>query len=59
VTVLYRPYILGGDASLAAPAPTSWGKTALERGRAAVSRTNNILEKLIELNAIESLKPMM
>lgn len=59
VTVLYRPYVLGGPAALPATAPPSWHKAASEKARAAASSTNKLLEKLIELNAIEYLKPMM
>ncbi|KIW35301.1 uncharacterized protein PV07_02004 [Cladophialophora immunda] len=59
VTVLYRPYLLGGPAAIPTSAPPSWQKTALMKARAAASSINNILEKLIELNAIQFLKPMI
>ncbi|KAJ9605303.1 hypothetical protein H2200_009960 [Cladophialophora chaetospira] len=59
VTVLYRPYVLGGTAALPGTAPPSWHKTTLGKARAGASSTNNILEKLIELDAIRYLKPMI
>ena len=59
VAVLYRPYVLGSLADLSTTVPRSWHKIALGKARAAAANTNNLLEKLIELNAIEFLKPMM
>jgi len=59
VVVLYRPYILHGHTALPAEAQTLWQKTVLDRARAAASNSNNVLEKIIELNAVHLLKPMM
>ncbi|OAL28103.1 hypothetical protein AYO22_03130 [Fonsecaea multimorphosa] len=59
VTVLYRPYLLGGHAAIPASGPPVWHKTALMKARAAAASTNNILEKLIELDAIQFLKQMV
>ncbi|KIW90544.1 uncharacterized protein Z519_09191 [Cladophialophora bantiana CBS 173.52] len=59
VTVLHRPYVFGGLAAVPATAPLLWHKTALAKARAAASNTNNILEKLIEIDAIQFLKSMI
>jgi hypothetical protein len=59
VAILYRPYILNPTASLPLEAPLLWQKTAASKARAAASSTNNLLEKLIELDAVHYLKPMM
>ena len=59
VAILYRPYILNASASLPAGANTVWQKNATRRAREAASGTNNLLERLIELHAVEYLKPMM
>jgi hypothetical protein len=37
----------------------SWQKTAMEKARTAASSTNRCLEKIIELNGVHLLKPMM
>ncbi|KAK4934793.1 hypothetical protein LTR10_024033 [Elasticomyces elasticus] len=37
----------------------SWQKTAMEKARSAASSTNRCLEKIIELNAVHLLKPMI
>jgi hypothetical protein len=39
--------------------PSTWRKTALDQARAAASNTNTVLEKIIELDLIHLLKPMM
>jgi hypothetical protein len=57
--MLYRPYVLSGPSSLSSSTHSAWQKTALDQARAAASNTNIILEKIIELNAIHFLKPMM
>jgi hypothetical protein len=36
-----------------------WQQTALDQARVAASNTNSALEKIIELNAVHLLKPMM
>jgi hypothetical protein len=55
VAVLYRPYVLSESSSM----PSTWQQTALDQARAAASNTNTVLEKIIELDLIHLLKPMM
>lgn len=57
--VLYRPYVLNGPSVLPGEVQARWQKLALDRARAAASNTNNVLEKIIELNVVDLLKPMM
>ncbi|KAE9376219.1 hypothetical protein N431DRAFT_404413 [Stipitochalara longipes BDJ] len=59
VAVLYRPYVLSGPLLVPSDAHSSWQKTALDQARTAASNTNTVLEKIIELNLIHLLKPMM
>lgn len=56
VAVLYRPYVFNEPTF---QVQSSWTNMALEQARAAASNTNKILEKIIELDAIQLLKPMM
>ncbi|CAK7199904.1 hypothetical protein SEUCBS139899_002591 [Sporothrix eucalyptigena] len=58
VAILYRPYLLHAPASLPAGASDAWQTRAARRARAAASRTNDILHRLIELDAIHLLKQM-
>ncbi|CAK7236100.1 hypothetical protein SCUCBS95973_009492 [Sporothrix curviconia] len=58
VAILYRPYLLHAPASLPAGTSEAWQTRAARRARAAASRTNDILHRLIELDAIHLLKPM-
>jgi hypothetical protein len=59
MAVLYRPYVLNAPTSLPVEGHAPWPKKALGRARAAASNTNSLLEKVIELNAVQLLKPMM
>ena len=59
VVVLYRPYVLKGPASLPDNTRAQWEKTALERARTAASNTNSLLQKLININSIQYLRPMV
>ncbi|CAK7234605.1 hypothetical protein SBRCBS47491_009007 [Sporothrix bragantina] len=58
VAILYRPYLLHAPASLPEGASDAWRTRAARRARGAASRTNDILQQLIELDAIHLLKPM-
>jgi hypothetical protein len=44
---------------LPSDAQPHWQKKALDQARAAGSNTNAVLEKIIELNLIHLLKPMV
>ncbi|KAH8705838.1 fungal-specific transcription factor domain-containing protein [Talaromyces proteolyticus] len=59
VTVLYRPYILNAPASFPTDSSATWQTTAQRRARTAASRTNSILEKIIDLDAVTFIKPMI
>ncbi|KUJ13906.1 uncharacterized protein LY89DRAFT_590938 [Mollisia scopiformis] len=59
VAVLYRPYVLSTPSTPASEKPTSWQRAALEQARTAASNTNTVLEKIIELNTVHLLKPMI
>ncbi|OAA75124.1 Transcription factor [Akanthomyces lecanii RCEF 1005] len=59
IAILYRPYVLSvTDPSMPDPGQ-QWKRKAIRRGREAASSTNNLLEQLIELDAVKWLKPMM
>ncbi|CZR58718.1 related to cutinase transcription factor 1 beta [Phialocephala subalpina] len=51
VAVLFRPYVLSG--------PSESQSYAFEQAHVAASSTNSILEKIIGLNAVHLLKPMV
>lgn len=51
VAVLFRPYVLSG--------PSESQSYAFEQAHVAASGTNSILEKIIGLNAVHLLKPMV
>ncbi|KAF5967422.1 cutinase transcription factor 1 beta [Fusarium coicis] len=59
VAILYRPYALNESAPPPTGTPLDWHKVALRRARDAAANTNALLQKLIELDAIEYLKPMI
>jgi hypothetical protein len=59
VVVLYRPSILGGQSNLGSEIQGSWQQTTIEQARTAAFTTNAILEKIIELDKVHLLKPMM
>ena len=59
VVVLYRPYVLNGPTTLPFEVQALWQKKALDQARAAASDTNGLLEKLIDLDAVQFLRPMM
>lgn len=59
VTVLYRPYVLNAPASFPEHSTPHWQKIAQNRAREAASATNNTLEKIIELDVVKSIKPML
>ncbi|KAG0652791.1 Cutinase transcription factor 1 beta [Hyphodiscus hymeniophilus] len=59
VVVLYRPYVLSGPSSQPFEMDASVQKMALDQARAAGSNTNAVLERIIELNMVHLLKPMM
>lgn len=57
VTVLYRPYVL--DPAVVANVNPDIARHALDRARQAAARTNAVLERIIDLDAVHLLKPMM
>lgn len=59
VAILYRPYVLNAAGQPITGASRQWYRNAVRRGRDAASNTNNLLERLIELDGIKYLKPMM
>ncbi|KAF5241567.1 hypothetical protein FANTH_9078 [Fusarium anthophilum] len=59
VAILYRPYALNESAPPPTGTPLDWHKVALRRARDAAANTNALLQRLIELEAIEYLKPMI
>lgn len=59
VVVLYRPYVLVGPATLPLQEQAHWQKIALQRARTAACNTNALLEKLISIDAVRYLRPMM
>ena len=59
VIVLYRPYVLNGPTALPFEVQALWQKKALDQARAAASDTNSLLEKLIDIDAVQLLRPMM
>ncbi|KAK5036637.1 hypothetical protein LTS07_002364 [Exophiala sideris] len=59
IAILYRPYLLGELPAMSRAEQASWQKTAMEKARSAASSTNRCLEKIIELNAVHLLKPMI
>ncbi|KAJ5611175.1 hypothetical protein N7510_007894 [Penicillium lagena] len=59
VTVLCRPYVLNAPASFPINSSAAWQKKMQGRARAAASTTNSIFEKIIELDAVRLIKPMV
>jgi hypothetical protein len=59
VTVLYRPYVLNTPSSFPQSSSATWQKIAQNRAREAASMTNQALEKMIELDVVKSIKPML
>ncbi|KAJ5947570.1 hypothetical protein N7466_000585 [Penicillium verhagenii] len=59
VTVLYRPYILNAPSSFPEHSSDIWQKVAQNRAREAASMTNQTLEKIIELDVVKLIKPML
>ncbi|VTT68198.1 unnamed protein product [Fusarium fujikuroi] len=59
VAILYRPYALNESAPPPTGTPIDWHKVALRRAREAAANTNALLQRLIELDAIKYLKPMI
>ncbi|RFU27236.1 hypothetical protein B7463_g9113, partial [Scytalidium lignicola] len=59
VAVLYRPYVFSESSVSSFDGQESWKKIALDQARVAASNTNAILEKIIDLNSVHLLKPMM
>jgi hypothetical protein len=59
IVVLYRPYVLNGPTVLPFEVQALWQKKALNQARAAASNTNSLLEKLIDLDAVQFLRLMM
>ncbi|TQW01066.1 C6 transcription factor [Cordyceps javanica] len=59
IAILCRPYILAATKSSRPDQNQQWKQSVVRRGREAASKTNNLLEQLIELDAIAYLKPMM
>lgn len=57
VTVLYRPYVL--DPVVRAKVSPDVTAQALDRARHASGQTNAVLEKIIDLDAVHLMKPMM
>ncbi|CEJ83046.1 hypothetical protein VHEMI03078 [[Torrubiella] hemipterigena] len=56
VAILYRPFVLNSITSNEDP---NWPKIAAERAHEAAASTNAILQRLIELDGIRYLRPMM
>ncbi|EPE04422.1 c6 transcription factor [Ophiostoma piceae UAMH 11346] len=56
--ILYRPYLLQAPSSLPLEASQQWYKTAARRARIAAASTNDVLNRLIDLEAVHLLKPM-
>lgn len=59
IAILYRPYVLSATDPSTPDPDQQWRRNAIRRGREAASSTNNLLEQLIELDAVKWLKPMM
>lgn len=59
MTVLYRPYILNSYSSFPDNSSATWQKFAQNRAREAASITNQTLEKMIELDLVKFIKPML
>ncbi|KAJ5669034.1 hypothetical protein N7462_010104 [Penicillium macrosclerotiorum] len=59
MTVLCRPYLLNAPASLPEGSSRTWQKMMQGKARSAASLTNGILEKVIELDAVKHIKPMI
>lgn len=55
--ILYRPYVLTTTQPLSGD--TEWQQAAVLKARKAASISNTLLEKIIEMDAIRLLKPMM
>lgn len=56
--VLYRPYILKGPPGLTHEVQKTWQKMCLERAKGAASRTNSVLETLMNADLVKYMKPM-
>ncbi|KAH8710814.1 Cutinase transcription factor 1 beta [Beauveria bassiana] len=59
IAMLCRPYVLNATSTFAADEYTELKQSFLRRGREAASSTNELVEQLIEMNALEFMKPMM
>ncbi|OAA43538.1 C6 transcription factor [Beauveria brongniartii RCEF 3172] len=59
IAILCRPYVLDATKSSAADANPKLKQSFIRRGREAASSTNDLVEQLIEMNAIEYMKPMI
>ncbi|KAM3502005.1 hypothetical protein MY10362_005152 [Beauveria mimosiformis] len=59
IAILCRPYVLDATKSSAADANPKLKQSLIRRGREAASSTNDLVEQLIEMNAIEYMKPII
>ncbi|RAO67551.1 uncharacterized protein BHQ10_003563 [Talaromyces amestolkiae] len=59
LVVLYRPYVLNVNVELTPDDNAPWQEIAKTRARAAASATNMTLEKIIQLNVLNVIKPMI
>ncbi|KAM3482976.1 hypothetical protein MY8738_003660 [Beauveria namnaoensis] len=59
IAMLCRPYVLNATSTFAADEYAELKQSFLRRGREAASSTNELVEQLIEMNALEFMKPMM
>ena len=58
IIVSYRPYILRGPAGSFLSEEKYWQTKARQQARLAAANTNAVLEKLIEADMVNYLKPM-
>ncbi|KAM3550532.1 hypothetical protein ARSEF4850_008298 [Beauveria asiatica] len=59
IAILCRPYVLDATKSSAADENPKLKQSLIRRGRNAASSTNDLVEQLIEMNAIQYMKPMI
>jgi hypothetical protein len=59
VTVLYRPYFLNAPSSFPENSSAAWQQMVRSRVRTAASATNNVVEKIVEMDAVKFIKPMV
>ncbi|KAM3513224.1 hypothetical protein MY11210_003090 [Beauveria gryllotalpidicola] len=59
IAILCRPYVLNATKPSAADENAKLKQSIIRRGREAASSTNDLVEQLIEMHAIEYMKPMI